>query len=146
MTRTPRARLLGDRRRSVRAVPRLCSAPYRVRRGGMIGKAVDEAVDEAVAAADPGNPVTDVTVAGSVLTVTYADGSTVERELPEGGDGGGVAQAVADAQAAQAVAETARAAAQACRDQRGSCRGERRDSESQRGNGASWRCSGSVGR
>ena len=86
--------------------------PYRVRRGGQIGKAVDEAVDEAVAAAAPGNPVTDVTVAGSVLTVTYSDGTTDERQLPEGGDGGGVAQAVADAQAAQAVAETARAAAQ----------------------------------
>ena len=83
--------------------------PYRVHRAGPIG----DAVDEAVAAADPGNPVTDVTVNGSVMTVTFADGSTVERQLPEGGDGGGVAQAVADAQAAQAVAETARAAAEA---------------------------------
>ena len=55
--------------------------PYRVRRGGVIG----QAVEEAVAAAAPGNPVTDVTVAGSILTVTYANGSTVERQLPEGG-------------------------------------------------------------
>ena len=57
--------------------------PYRVHRAGPIG----DAVDEAVAAADPGNPVTDVTVNGSVMTVTFADGSTVERQLPEGGDG-----------------------------------------------------------
>ena len=28
-----------------------------------------------------------MTVAGDVLTVTYRDGSTVERQLPEGGDG-----------------------------------------------------------
>ena len=55
--------------------------PYRVRRGGVIG----QAVEEAVAAAAPGNPVTDVTVAGSILTVTYASGETVERQLPEGG-------------------------------------------------------------
>lgn len=82
--------------------------PYKVRRGGVIG----DVIEEVVAAADPGNPVVNVTVLGSVMTVTFADGSTVERELPEGGDGGGVAQAVADAQVAQAAAETARAAAQ----------------------------------
>ena len=82
--------------------------PYKVRRAGLIG----DAIEEVVAGAAPGNPVTDITVNGSVMTVTYADGSTVERQLPEGGGGGGVAQAVADAQAAQAAAETARAAAQ----------------------------------
>ena len=58
---------------------------YKIRRGGVIGGEIDAAV----AAASPGNPVVDVTIFGSVLTVSYADGSTQDRQLPEGGDGGG---------------------------------------------------------
>ena len=35
-----------------------------------------------------GNPVTDATVAGTTLTLTFADGTTATRTLPSGGGGG----------------------------------------------------------
>ena len=83
------------------------AGPYLVRRGGIVGKAVDDAV----AAADSGNPVVDVVVdvLAGTLTVTYADGSSRVRPLPTGGDdGGGVdVTARAAAAAAQATADEA---------------------------------------
>ena len=80
---------------------------YRIRRAGVIGGEVAAAV----ASTDAGNPVTDVTVSGSSLTVTYADGTVAIRELPSGGtpgEGVGVDQGARDAAAtAQARADLA---------------------------------------
>ena len=58
--------------------------PYRVHRAGSVAEAV-QAAQEAVGT--PGNPVTNVTVSGSVLTITFADGSTRNEDLPAGGNG-----------------------------------------------------------
>ena len=56
--------------------------PYRVHRAGSVAEAV-QAAQEAVGTT--GNPVTDVMVSGSTLTITFADGSTRDEVLPEGG-------------------------------------------------------------
>ena len=58
--------------------------PYREHRAGSTAEAAPEGM-----AGSAGNPVVDVTVSGRTLTVTYADGSTADRELPAGGGGGG---------------------------------------------------------
>ena len=58
--------------------------PYRIHRAGSVAEAV-QAVQEAVGS--PGNPVTNIRVSGSVLTVTFADGSTRTEDLPAGGVG-----------------------------------------------------------
>ena len=74
-------------------------APYRAQR---IGAAVQAAID---AGGSPGNPVTNIDVTGTTLTVTFADGSTRAETLPAGG-GGGVDQTARDqAAAAQAAAD-----------------------------------------
>ena len=78
--------------------------PHRIRRAGVIGGEVAAAINSAVA----GNPVTDVTVSGSSLTVTYADGTVAIRSLPSGGGGGGGAGVD---QAARNAAATAQARA-----------------------------------
>ena len=76
--------------------------PWRVHRAGSIG----EAVEAAAASGSVGNPVINVTLAGSTLTVSYADGSAAALQLPAGGgDGDGeggpaVDQAARDAAAA----------------------------------------------
>ena len=82
--------------------------PYRIRRAGSIG----EAVQAARASGAPGNPVTDVQVSGTTLTVSYADGTTRTATLPSGGGDGtdqtardSAAQALAAAQAAQSAAD-----------------------------------------
>lgn len=59
--------------------------PYRVQRAGSVG----EAVVIAAASGSPGNPVTGLSIAGTQLTVTFADGATTELTLPSGGSGGG---------------------------------------------------------
>ncbi len=60
-------------------------ARYRVHRAGSVGDAVDAA--QAMGSAD--NPVTDISVSGSTMTVSYADGTTEALMLPAGGGGGG---------------------------------------------------------
>ena len=71
--------------------------PYRIHRAGSVAEAVQVA-DEAVGS--PGNPVTNVTINGSVLTITFADGATRAESLPAGGDGDGIDQVARDAAAA----------------------------------------------
>ena len=54
--------------------------PYRIHRAGTVA----EAVTAAEQSGTPGNPVTNVSVSGSTLTVHFADGSTRNETLPEG--------------------------------------------------------------
>ena len=100
--------------------------PWRIHRAGSTAEAV------AVAQMDvgtPGNPVTNVTVTGSVLTITFADGETSDEELPEGTvvngdsrvdqtarDAAASAQTTADEADVDQVARDAAAAAQATAD------------------------------
>ena len=66
--------------------------PYRVHRAGY-----SDAVEAAQAAVGTtGNPVTDVSVTGSELVVTFADGSSETHTLPAGGGMGGVDQTARD--------------------------------------------------
>ena len=75
----------------------------------------------------PGNPVTNVSVSGSTLTITFADGATRDEDLPEGTGGGAIDQVARDAAAAaqttadeadvDQVARDAAAAAQATADE-----------------------------
>ena len=89
--------------------------PFRVHRAGSTGEAV-EAAQQAVGT--PGNPVTGlaITVDGK-LEVIFADGATVELDLPAGMGGGVLDQtardAAADAQATADGATTSAANAQA---------------------------------
>ena len=84
--------------------------PYRVHRAGTTGEAV-AAAQEAVGTAD--NPVTDVSVSGSTMTVTFSDGSTRTETLPAAG-GPVVDQGARDAAtAAQSTADTALSTANA---------------------------------
>ena len=60
--------------------------PYRIHRAG----SVVEAVAAAAASGTPGNPVTDISISGTTMTVSFADGTTRDETLPAGmGDGGG---------------------------------------------------------
>ena len=58
--------------------------PYRVHRAGSTAAAVAMA-DEAVGS--PGNPVTNISVTGSTLTITFADGTNRTDALPAGSGG-----------------------------------------------------------
>ena len=79
--------------------------PYKVFRAGSVAEAVQVA-DQAVGT--PGNPVTNVSVSGSTLTITFADGATRDEDLPEGTGGGAIDQVARDAAAAaQATADEA---------------------------------------
>ena len=79
--------------------------PYRIHRAGSVEGAV-AAAQEAVGT--PGNPVTDVSVAGSAITITFADGTTRDEELPEGTGAGAIDQVARDAAAAaQSTADEA---------------------------------------
>ena len=98
--------------------------PYRIHRAGTVADAV-EAAQEAVGT--PGNPVVDVTVSGSTLTITFADGETRDEDLPEGApppaidqvarDAAAAAQTTADAADVDQTARDAAAAAQATADE-----------------------------
>lgn len=70
--------------------------PYRVHRAGSVS-AAEAAPDGMAGSAD--NPVTDVNVSGSTLTVTYKDGTSATRNLPSGGPGGPAIDATARAAA-----------------------------------------------
>ena len=85
--------------------------PYRVHRGGLVSGA--EAVAAAQAAVgSTGNPVVNVEVSGSTMTITFADGTTRTEALPSGmGGGGGIDQTARDA--ASSAATTASSAATA---------------------------------
>ena len=76
--------------------------PYRIVRAGSTATAL------AIAAVSGslGNPVIGLAIAGDMLTVTYADGSTVELTLPDSG-GGGADQTARDAAAAAQSSATA---------------------------------------
>ena len=81
--------------------------PYRVHAAGSVAEAVS-AAQAAIGSA--GNPVTDVQVAGSSMTVTFADGATRTEALPSGMGGGGIDETARDAaQAAQTTAVVAHA-------------------------------------
>lgn len=81
--------------------------PWRVHRAGIAGLA--ETMAEAAAS---GNPVVNVAISGSTLTVTFQDGTTRDETLPAGGDGA-VDQTARDAAAAaQATADAATTLAQ----------------------------------
>ena len=58
--------------------------PYRIHRAGTTA----EAESMAMATGTVDNPVTNVTILASVLTVHYADGTTTQLDLPAGGGGG----------------------------------------------------------
>ena len=58
--------------------------PYRVHRAGSVGEAVGEVMRSAL----EGNPVTNISIDGSTLTVTFLDGTSRELELPDGGGPG----------------------------------------------------------
>ena len=100
--------------------------PYRGHRAGSVEGAIAAAQ---AAVGTEGNPVTDVTVSGSTLTITFADGSTRAEDLPAGNGGGGVDQVARDAAATaqttadeadvDQVARDAAAAAQATADEGG---------------------------
>ena len=89
-------------------------APYRIRRAGTIGEAVQIARESGT----PGNPVTNVQVNGGELVVSYADGTVEHHALPAGMGGmfngvdqtarnsANTAQAAADAAQADATANT----------------------------------------
>ena len=81
--------------------------PYRKHRAGGTAAAETAAPDGMGGTTD--NPVTNVTVSGSTLTVHYADGSTADRTLA-GGGGAGVDQAARDAAAAAQSTADANAA------------------------------------
>ena len=81
--------------------------PYRVHRAGNVSGNL--AAAQSVGSAD--NPVVNVDISGSVLTVTFADGSTQTHDLPAGGGSGEDATARAAAAQAQADADTAGTAA-----------------------------------
>ena len=97
--------------------------PWRIHRAGSTAEAV------AVAQADvgtPGNPVTNVTVTGSVLTITFADGETSDEELGVNGDSrvdqtardaAASAQTTADEADVDQVARDAAASAQTTADE-----------------------------
>ena len=79
--------------------------PYRVHRAGSVAEATAAAQ---AAIGSTGNPVTDVQVAGSSMTVTFADGATRTEALPSGMGGGGIDETARDAaQAAQTTAVAA---------------------------------------
>ena len=79
-------------------------APYRIRRAGTIGEAVQIARESGT----PGNPVTNVQIVGGELVVSYADGTTDTHTLPDTSED----QTARDAaEAAQAVAENAQSTA-----------------------------------
>ena len=61
--------------------------PYRVHRAGSV--TADAVAAANVAVGDDTNPVTDVTLIGSTLTITYQDGSTVAYTLAGGTSGSG---------------------------------------------------------
>ena len=74
--------------------------PYRVHRAGSTGEAI-EAAQQAVGTV--GNPVIGVSVSGSDLIISFADGTTQTDPLPAGGGGGmfsGTDQTARDAAAA----------------------------------------------
>ena len=82
--------------------------PYRVHSAGA-GAAVREAQ---AAVGTTGNPVTDIDITGTTLTVTFADGTTETHTLPAGGMGGTLDQTARDAAAdAQTDADAAQATA-----------------------------------
>ena len=60
--------------------------PWRIHRAGSTAEAV-EAVQQAVGSTN--NPVTGIGINGTVMTVTFADGTTTNLELPAGTGGGG---------------------------------------------------------
>ena len=88
--------------------------PYRIHRAGSTGEAI-AAAQQAVGTV--GNPVIGVTVSGSDLVISFADGTTQTDPLPAGGGGGmfsGTDQTARDAAAAaQTTADGAQTAADA---------------------------------
>ena len=86
--------------------------PWRVHRAGSTGEAVAAAQ---AAVGTTGNPVIDVAVTDTTLTVTFADGGTRDETLPAGmGGGSGIDQDARDAAAAaQSTANDASTAASA---------------------------------
>ena len=89
--------------------------PYRIHRAGSTGEAVAAAQQDV---GTSGNPVTGLAITvGGKLEVIFADGATVELDLPAGMGGGVLDQtardSAADAQATADGATTAAAAAQA---------------------------------
>ena len=77
--------------------------PYRVHRAG----STKAAIAAAQSVASPDNPVTNVSVAGGLLTVTFADATTQTYQLPAGGVGGADQTARDAAAAAQVTADAA---------------------------------------
>ena len=74
--------------------------PYRVHRAGSVAEAT-AAAQEAIGSES--NPVIDVQVSGSSMTVTFADGTTRDETLPSGDGMGGVDE---DARSAAAAAQS----------------------------------------
>ena len=88
--------------------------PYRIHRAGSTSEAIETAQQ---AVGTVGNPVIGVTVSGSDLVISFADGTTQTDPLPAGGGGGmfsGTDQTARDAAAAaQTTADGAQTAADA---------------------------------
>ena len=82
-------------------------APYRIRRAGTIGEAVQTARESGTKT----NPVVDVKISGGQLVVSYADETSQAYDLPDGMGGGPGEDATARdaAAAAQGTAEAAQA-------------------------------------
>ena len=82
-------------------------APYRIRRAGTIGEAVQAARESGTKT----NPVVDVKISGGQLVVSYADETSQAYDLPDGmGGGSGVDQTARDsASNAQTDADAAQA-------------------------------------
>ena len=79
--------------------------PYRVHRAGSVAEATT-AAQEAIGST--GNPVVNVEVSGSTMTIIFADGSSRTEALPAGMGGGGIDETARDAaQAAQTTAVAA---------------------------------------
>ena len=74
--------------------------PYRIHRAGSVSEATAAAQ---AAVGSTGNPVVDVQVSGSSMTIIFADGTTRTEALPSGGGMGGVDE---DARSAAAAAQT----------------------------------------
>jgi len=84
---------------------------YRLIGAGSTKEAAEAATEAGMGSVE--NPVVNVSVSGSTLTVEFADGSTRDETLPAGGTGGTDQTARAAAAAAQATANTALSTANA---------------------------------
>ena len=81
--------------------------PYRVHRAGSVAEAVSAAQ---AAIGSTGNPVTDVQVSGSSMTIVFADGTTRDETLPAGMGGGPLTDQEARDAAASAATTASNAA------------------------------------